>query len=369
MKSLTLLFIIIGLNFSLFSQPPNTVTRNKDGKLYQVYYVVSGDGWYSIAKKFNTTYAELRLANKTGDDKLNIGRELLIPLSKIKSNDPFFEKNYLDSSSNSTNNKPLFHLVESNQTLYSISKMYHVTLDQIKKWNNLTSNDIKKGQKLIVGKSSSPTVEYTDVRNHKLQSSEVVKEESTPVISISREFTIVPVPSEEEEIEGSRCEEPIYINRNYDVFPSNIPGDSVCFDKKSQKETTLESSEVKNEIKQINIDQSNAVELENIDPEKIVFNEDRKEILEEGYGSFLIDKETNQEKYFAYHRTAPNGTIIKVTNVSTAQSVYVRVVGGFSEPQYSKDIIILISGVSAEKLGIKEQKFQIKLQYGIDKEK
>ena len=108
MKSLTLLFILIGLNFSLFSQSPNTVTKNKDGKLYQVYYVVSGDGWYSIAKKFNTTYAELRLANKTGDDKLNIGRELLIPLSKIKSNDPFFEKNYLDSSSNSTNNKPLF---------------------------------------------------------------------------------------------------------------------------------------------------------------------------------------------------------------------------------------------------------------------
>lgn len=370
MKSLIALLALLCLNFTIHSQSANPEIRNKDGKKYQVYHVVSGDGWYSIAKKFQITYAELRLANKAGDDKLTIGRELLIPLTKLKSNDPFFDKNYLDTGSNLINGKPLFHIVESSQTLYSLSRMYHVSTDDIKKWNNLRSNDIKKGQKLIVGKSNSDFSKNIDENNPNKQASTEIQESTTTSQSDIRHFTIIPVPSEEEEIEASRCEEPIYINRNYDVFPSNEIGDSVCYDRKSHNEKTAQNDELKLEQKnEISTQQSNQIETNNVNEDKIIFSNDRKEIIEEGYAAFISDKESNNEKYFAYHRTAPNGTIIKLSNVLNDKNVFVKVVGGFPGSQYPDEVIILISNTSAEKLGITEPKFQIKLQYGIDKEK
>src|SRR4051812_24983302 len=66
--------------------------RKIDGKNYQVYKIQKGDTWYAIARKFEITYAELRVANKESGDKIITGQELLIP-SKLKSNDPYFQKN------------------------------------------------------------------------------------------------------------------------------------------------------------------------------------------------------------------------------------------------------------------------------------
>lgn len=42
------------------------------------------------------------------------------------------------------------HTVKAKETLFSISKKYHVTIDDIKKWNHLKNNDIFIGQVLIV---------------------------------------------------------------------------------------------------------------------------------------------------------------------------------------------------------------------------
>ena len=47
-----------------------------------------------------------------------------------------------------TNNE--VHLVEKGETLYSISKIYNVDVEKIKKLNNLSSNEISIGQKIIV---------------------------------------------------------------------------------------------------------------------------------------------------------------------------------------------------------------------------
>lgn len=47
--------------------------------------------------------------------------------------------------------KPLYHTVQPKETLYALSKKYVVTVENIKHWNNLSSNELSIGQKLIVG--------------------------------------------------------------------------------------------------------------------------------------------------------------------------------------------------------------------------
>ena len=45
-----------------------------------------------------------------------------------------------------------FHFVQKGQTFYHIALMYHLTMDELKKMNNMTTTDIKVGQELRVSK-------------------------------------------------------------------------------------------------------------------------------------------------------------------------------------------------------------------------
>ncbi len=52
----------------------------------------------------------------------------------------------------STNNNPSnnIYIVKKGDSLYSISKRFNTTIDKIKKDNNLISNNLSIGQKLVI---------------------------------------------------------------------------------------------------------------------------------------------------------------------------------------------------------------------------
>jgi LysM repeat protein len=359
MKRLVLFLINLTFFYFTTAQPGTPEVVNLDGKSFKVYYVQAGDGWYSIARKFEVTYAELRLANKNSGDKLLIGGKILIPLVKLKSNDPFFNKNYLDNTEPpDTLAGNVYHTVEKAQTLYRIALIYNTSVEQLKSWNNLAGNEIAIGQRLIVGKGTGAKSQI------KVEPDSLTRENASPnekpVKKADYSDIIIAVPSEIDEIEASRCEEPIYIDRKYNQYPYNEPGDSSCLETKT--ESTPET-----ELPEVNLTESDALISENAD-EKTVFNKGRKEINEEGFATWSEDESGNQEKYYAYHRSAPPGTIIKVTNFSNQKRIFVKVIGRLSEAPGDDEPIIRISRASAEKLGVADKKFQVRLQYGVDAE-
>jgi LysM repeat protein len=94
---------------------------------FDLYIVNKGDSFNSIAKKFGMTKKELfELNSYKKNAKLLVGVSL------------FVRK---DKNSN-------FHLVKKSETLYSISKQHHVTVEKLKQLNRLKSNEIHVGQKL-----------------------------------------------------------------------------------------------------------------------------------------------------------------------------------------------------------------------------
>jgi len=48
--------------------------------------------------------------------------------------------------------KTIIYQVQPKEGLYAVAKKHSVTVQQLKEWNNLTSDDLKIGQELIVGK-------------------------------------------------------------------------------------------------------------------------------------------------------------------------------------------------------------------------
>jgi len=111
------------------------------------YTVKSGDSLYQIAKKYNTTVDELKKINNLSSNSLKIGQILKIPSSK-----EIFE----------TENKENIYIVKSGDSLYQIAKKYNTTVDELKKINNLSSNNLNIGQKLILpNKNVEESNQYT----------------------------------------------------------------------------------------------------------------------------------------------------------------------------------------------------------------
>lgn len=98
---------------------------------FNYYTVLPNDTLYSISNKFNTTVDSLKKLNNLTNNNLSIGQQLKVPI--------VFE-----------DNDELIYTVKVGDTLYSISKRYGVSVENIKKNNNLTSNNLYIGQKLII---------------------------------------------------------------------------------------------------------------------------------------------------------------------------------------------------------------------------
>lgn len=107
--------------------PPVDISIN-----YIKYTVKRGDSLYSIAKTYNTTVDAIKSLNNLTNTNLSIGQILKIPSI---------------NNASTTNNT---YIVKAGDNLYSIAKRFNTTVDNIKKKNNLTTNLLSVGQKIII---------------------------------------------------------------------------------------------------------------------------------------------------------------------------------------------------------------------------
>ena len=64
------------------------------------------------------------------------------------------------------------------------------------------------------------------------------------------------------------------------------------------------------------------------------------------------------------HRTAPIGTVIKITNTMTNRTTFAKVVGSFTDTEATKDVIIIMTKSVADSLGALDKRFHVTISYG-----
>jgi membrane-bound lytic murein transglycosylase D len=128
-------------------QEKETVTQ-LSGRI--TYRIKPGDALGRIAQKHNTTVANLKKWNGLTSNVIKPGQQLT-----IYSSNSSFETSLVSASTESPDQNQQsskVYTVQPGDSLWLISrKIEGVTIEQIKKLNNLNNNEIKPGQKLIIG--------------------------------------------------------------------------------------------------------------------------------------------------------------------------------------------------------------------------
>lgn len=89
-----------------------------------------------------------------------------------------------------------------------------------------------------------------------------------------------------------------------------------------------------------------------------------REKKEKGIGIWMDNLETRGKSNLALHRTAPVGTILKITNPLTKNVTFAKVVGKFSDTAESRDAIVILSKSAASYIGALDKRFLIEITYG-----
>ncbi|MGX7060007.1 LysM peptidoglycan-binding domain-containing protein [Vagococcus humatus] len=116
----------------------------------QGYRVKKGDTLYSIAKKTGISLAELKQLNGMKSDLIYVGQSLKV-LANTSSTPTSNQTNQTvkpDSTSQAV------YKVKAGDTLYRIAKELNISLLDLKNWNQLRSDDIAIGQKLVIKENS-----------------------------------------------------------------------------------------------------------------------------------------------------------------------------------------------------------------------
>jgi LysM repeat protein len=192
-------------SFSPVTIQAQTIKKTIPAEYHQVQ---KGETLSSISKKYGLTVAELKRKNNIKGHKLSLNESI-----KVKDEEtdlivqaPAHNQTLLAENINSKNPEILtsdqpgnsgqsnkIHSVKKGETLFSISRIYNMSIDELKNINNIIKGSIHPGQKLKITHSIEPSKNETFAKaeeNHKPSIHKVVSGESLYSISKTNDIPL-----------------------------------------------------------------------------------------------------------------------------------------------------------------------------------
>lgn len=124
---------------------------------WDYYTVRKGDSLNKIARKHHVSTASLRKSNKIKGNLIHPGQNLLIPVSTSSNKARQYARSSKKTASNArpvtpaVSGNPVIVSVRKGDTLWSLSRRYNVSLNELARWNQIDVNDLlQMGQKIKI---------------------------------------------------------------------------------------------------------------------------------------------------------------------------------------------------------------------------
>jgi len=298
----TSILLLFGIAHLYANKTDSIGVKSKDGKIFIIHEVEKGEGLYSISKKYNVSLSALINENPGADNVIKTGQKLMIPTNrKATGNESGVITDYYVKNNSS---KPTSNTGNKNE----------VGTFAIK-------HTIQKGESLYgISKKYQTTVGEIVALNN-LTSNEI------------QEGQVLLIPSKKTEVVAD--------NRN------------------GKEQSVIKRTEEKVVKETVRTEQNNSKGYQ-IKTEKLT-EYDLEKVEEIGIVT-IGDKAVPVDKHYGLHHSAPEGTVIMVTNPENGQSVFVKIIGNFPRKEDSADVL-RISNVTAEKLGLTKSGIFISLSY------
>lgn len=352
-------------------------------KTFILHKVSPQETLFAISRRYQISVGEIQNANEVLKQGLKIGQTIRIP---------FVAKSALPEGVQ-------LHKVSPGETLFSISKKYGVTVDSLKKWNNLLGNDLSVGQSITVKelaaspslavaeKPSEPAVveqpKVTPMKDTKAP----VKEQSKPIDKTAEEpkqVTETPKPTSKPSNSAPAVNSaPIAPG---DWRSHTVQSGETLFSLASRYETSVEDLIQWNGLTSNNLRSGQVLKVGRgapapstvpvIGTPKVASSPGEmssEQAYENTSGGFKNMKETGlaeviegtgtHKKYLVLHRTAPVGSIIRVKNEENDMTIFARVVGTLPETGDNSKLVVKLSQAAYDQLKAVNSRFPVEILY------
>jgi LysM repeat protein len=159
--------------------------KKENNKTFLLFKVGPKQSLFSILKRYNLSLSEFKSANADVQIPVKTGEIVYIPLHYLEESNP--APKIVEEKAPESPKEAEIHIVAPKQGLLSVANMHKVTMAELRKWNNLTSDRLQEGQRLIVsdpaGSNSSIAVDKSNLLPAKT---------ATPAAPTSTETVVAP---------------------------------------------------------------------------------------------------------------------------------------------------------------------------------
>lgn len=338
--------LIAGLSLISFEVPQDSLgVETIDGKVYVIHKVEEKETLYGISRRYGASINDILAHNPTADAGLEIDQVLKIPYSGASPRPSVRQAG-----------PGGIHKVAEKETLFSISRLYGISIDELRSWNNLTASSLSIGQELIIKKTDTPppvSPQPASVQPKPQSGVHEVRPGET-MFSISRQYQVsVDDLRRWNNLNGNDLsigQMLVVSSPANQAVASAAPGPS----QQSMSETNVTATA----SPPVEVKSSPAVHTVAV-PGNTAGTD---AVVQAGLAELIEGTEGNR-KYLALHRTAPVGTILKVRNEMNNREVFVRVIGKLPDTALTDKLVIKISRSAYDRLGAIDPRFRVEVTY------
>ncbi len=253
-----------------------------------------------------------------------------------------------------------FHIVSQGETLYSLSRQYNVSVDSIKLINQLSTTGIGIGDTLFFSKPAPPAPLETPLVQKDTASINLSTPDSLKRHQVEPGETLFAI-SKKYGVTVSQLAE----WNNLESFNLEIGQWLVI----GQADSTVAPTEVSvpkvkaDSTKKVAVIDTTYVKTDNSQFKKKTKEvEGKTQIIEEGF-AMRIDDTDFTTKLLALHKTAPMGSLVSVKNRMTGIEIQVRVVGTLPNSGLNRNVLLRLSGAAYKQLGALDTKIPVVSTY------
>lgn len=360
------LLIITGTSFAERIALRDSVGVEKiNGQSFIIHEVEEKETLFAISRRYKTPVNEIVQNNDGLKEGLKMGKRIRVP---------FVEKAAIPSGSK-------IHNVAPGETMFSIARIYDVSVSDLMAWNELKGNDLSVGQSLIIegAAEATATAPAATPKVAEVEKSPKSKTKTTPVKqpaeqkgNSSTQPTTTLTSGGWITHQVSQGQTLFSIARQYEAKVEDLIawnglssntlslGQSlkVGRDKVTTVPTVTSPSSPVEETVPVSAGPSTIEASENTNTSSTAY----KNIKETGQAE-VIEGTGNHKKYLVLHRTAPVGTIMRIRNEQNDITVFARVVGVLPNTGDNNKLVIKVSKAAFDQLKAVNSRFPVEVSY------